>query len=176
MPDAAPVATPAAPEAALALHLLDRARRATSPVIAIFRSAPRLARVAALTRAMADGVEVLPPWDVLPYDRTLPSAAVVGQRMHGLTVLAQPARGPRPLPELSVLLDLARLRMACRHAGVARADLGLQGVALTPADPAAMLSLAARLGARVRGARAVLAWRERDPAAGAARVAGLLDG
>ncbi len=113
MPDAMPVATLAAPEAALALHLLDQARQAASPVVAILRSAPRLARIAALANAMADGVEVLalPPWDVLPYDRTLPSAAVVGQRMRALTALAQPAQGPRLLLT-SAAAALQRVRPA----------------------------------------------------------------
>ena len=113
MPDAMPVATLAAPEAALALHLLDQARQAASPVVAILRSAPRLARVAALAHATADGVEVLalPPWDVLPYDRTLPSAAIVGQRMRALTALAQPARGPRLLLT-SAAAALQRVRPA----------------------------------------------------------------
>ncbi len=92
------------PEAALALHLLDQARAhhgggAASPVLAILRSAPRLARVAALARAMGPGVEVLvlPPWDVLPYDRTLPSPAVVGQRIRTLQALVHPAGSPRLL-------------------------------------------------------------------------------
>ncbi len=113
MPDATPVAMPAVPEAALALHLLDQARQAGGSVVAILRSAPRLARVAALAQAMADGVEVLalPPWDVLPYDRTLPSAAIVGQRMRVLTAFAQPAQGPRLLLT-SAAAALQRVRPA----------------------------------------------------------------
>lgn len=141
MPDAMPAATPAVPEAALALHLLDQARQAASPVVAILRSAPRLARVAALARTMADGVEVLalPPWDVLPYDRTLPSAAVVGQRMRALTALAQPARGPRLLLT-SAAAALQRVRPA-RH--LAPDPVLRPG---DPLDPQALATLLAERG------------------------------
>ena len=91
----------AAPDAALALHLLAQARAhraggAAGPVVAILRSAPRLARTAALARAMGPDLQVLtlPPWDVLPYDRTLPSPSVVGQRMAALQALAHPDGRP----------------------------------------------------------------------------------
>src|SRR6185312_8541378 len=49
--------------------------------------------------AFAEGVEVLvlPPWDVLPYDRAAPSAASVGRRVLTLTALARPAAAPRLL-------------------------------------------------------------------------------
>ncbi len=91
VPSAAPSAwTPAPgdafPDAALALHLLAQARAhrdrgGAGPVAAVLRSLPRLQRIAALARAMAPDVQVLslPPWDVLPYDRTQPSAAVAAQ-------------------------------------------------------------------------------------------------
>jgi len=107
----------AIPDAALALHLCNQARAhhaaSAAPVAAILRSAPRMARVTALARAMGGDVEglSLPPWDVLPYDRTLPSAAVVGQRMRTLQALARPAAGPRLLLT-SAAAALQRVRPA----------------------------------------------------------------
>ena len=103
IPPAADMAEPggAAPEAALALHLLTQARAhrnggGAGLAVAILRSAPRLARIATLARAMGPDLQVLtlPPWDVLPYDRTLPSPAVVGQRMAALQALAHPDGRP----------------------------------------------------------------------------------
>jgi len=83
--------------------------------------------------------------------------------------------GP-PDPPLQALLSLARLRVLCRTAGVAAADLGPQAAALTPAGPAGLDALAARLGAEARGGRAVLSWSERDPAAQVERLAAILEG
>ena len=83
--------------------------------------------------------------------------------------------GP-PAPALQALLSFARLRILCRAAGVAAADLGPQGAALTPADPATLDALAARLGAIPRNGRAVLAWSERDSSAQVARLCAALDG
>jgi transcription-repair coupling factor (superfamily II helicase) len=91
----------APPDAALALHLLAQARAhrdggGAGPVVAVLRSVPRLQRIAALAHAMKPGVQVLslPPWDVLSYDRTQPSAAIVGQRMQALQALAHPDGRP----------------------------------------------------------------------------------
>lgn len=83
-------------EPALALFLLRQAAQHGS-VAAILRSAGRLDRVAALCTAFAGGVEVLtlPPWDVLPYDRSAPSAAIIGRRVRTLSCLAEPATRPR---------------------------------------------------------------------------------
>ena len=104
--------TQSTPEPAIALWLLDQAR-ARGSMLGILRSAPRLARVAALASGMAGDVEllVLPPWDVLPYDRTPPSAAAVGRRVHSLVALAQPAIRPR-LVLTSAAAALIRVRPA----------------------------------------------------------------
>ena len=85
-------------EPALALFLVREAAERGS-LLAILRSAGRLDRVTQLATAFADGVEVLslPPWDVLPYDRAAPSAAVVGRRILTLSALALPATCPRLL-------------------------------------------------------------------------------
>ena len=85
-------------EPALALFLLRQAAERGS-LVAILRSAGRLDRVGRLASAFAEGVEVLvlPPWDVLPYDRAAPSAASVGRRVLTLTALARPASAPRLL-------------------------------------------------------------------------------
>ena len=84
--------------------------------------------------------------------------------------------GP-PGPALDALLLQARLRLLLRAAGVASADLGPEAAALTPVDPtnpAAFAALAARVGGTVRGARVVLPWHERDPAAQAGRLLEIL--
>ena len=84
--------------------------------------------------------------------------------------------GP-PGPALDALLLQARLRLLLRAAGVASADLGPEAAALTPVDPtnpAAFAALAARVGGTVRGARVVLPWHERDPAAQAGRLLEML--
>lgn len=107
MPD-----TDAVPGAALALHLIDQARAARRPILAILRSASRLPRIAAVAHAMGTGTEVLvlPPWDVLPYDPAPPSPAIVGQRMRALQALARPPAGPRLL--LTAAAALQRVRPA----------------------------------------------------------------
>ena len=138
MPDAG------VPEAALALHLvaLARAHHAASagPVAAILRSAPRMARIATLARAMGGDLEVLtvPPWDVMPYDRTLPSAGLVGERMRALQALARPAAGPRLLLT-SAAAALQRVRPA--------RDLAPDPV-LRPGDALDLHGLALDLAAR----------------------------
>ncbi|MBV8915255.1 MAG: DEAD/DEAH box helicase, partial [Acetobacteraceae bacterium] len=85
-------------EPALALFLLRQAAERGS-LLAILRSAGRLDRAAGLAAAFAGKVEVLvlPPWDVLPYDRAAPSAAIVGRRVLTLTALSRPATKPRLL-------------------------------------------------------------------------------
>ena len=135
----------AATDAALALHLLAQARAhraggAAGPAVAILRSAPRLARIAALARAMGPDLQVLtlPPWDVLPYDRILPSPAVVGQRMAALQALAYPDGRPSLLLT-SAVAALQRVRPA--H--------GLQpDPVLRPGDPVDPHGLALDLAAR----------------------------
>ena len=86
-------------EAPLALWLVDRAATA-GPMMFIARSDTRLDRLARAARGFAAGrVEllVLPPWDVLPYDRTPPSAGIIGRRVATLARLTQPADRPRLL-------------------------------------------------------------------------------
>ena len=95
--------------------------------------------------------------------------------LHDFAEELQDRFGP-PAPPLRALLSLARLRVLCRAAGVAAADLGPQAAALTPANPAEVDALVARLGAEARGGRAVLAWAERDPATQVERLAASLVG
>ena len=86
-------------EAPLALFLADRAARAGDTVF-VARSEGRMARLArALPGFCAGRVELLvfPPWDVLPYDRVAPSAAIVGQRIGTLLRLAEAGSMPRLL-------------------------------------------------------------------------------
>ena len=85
------------PEAALAFTLAEQA--ASRPVMFVARSELRMDRLARFCAGFCAGrAELLcfPSWDVLPYDRTAPSAAVVGRRVHTLARLAQgaePGRG-----------------------------------------------------------------------------------
>ena len=65
-------------------------------------------------------------------------------------------------PSLHALLDLARLRVACRALGVARLDAGPRGAALVVGDAA---DVAAHLGGTVRDGRVML------PVAGATAAA-----
>ena len=86
--------SPNLPAAALSLFLADQAE--TAPSVFIARSDTRMDRLAQSCAGFCVGrVELLtlPPWDVLPYDRTAPSAAVVGRRVHALSRLAAGA-GP----------------------------------------------------------------------------------
>ena len=77
------------PDAALALALSEAA--AGGSVLFVDATGGRIERLAALAAGFADGLEVLalPAWDTLPYDRTPPSPAVVGQRVHALARLAE---------------------------------------------------------------------------------------
>src|ERR1700710_151386 len=61
------------------------------PIIFVDSSDSRLARLERLVAIFAPDVEVLvlPAWDSLPYDRTPPSPRVIGQRVHGLSRLAE---------------------------------------------------------------------------------------
>ena len=93
--------------------------------------------------------------------------------LHDFADELQDRFGP-PAPELQALLSLARLRVLCWATGVAAADLGPQAAALTPADPADVAAMAARIGGEARGGRAALSWAERDPAAQVARLAAIM--
>ena len=97
-------------ETALAFNLAERA--ASSPCVFIARSDTRLDRLARFCAGFCAGrVELLalPPWDVLPYDRTAPSAAVVGRRVHALARLA--SGGARPGVLLLTSADAAMQRV-----------------------------------------------------------------
>lgn len=88
---------PASPEPALALWLTQRAA-AEGTLLYVAHSDTRLDRLARAAAGFAAGsVEflVLPAWDVLPYDRSAPSAGVVGRRVAALARLEQPADRPR---------------------------------------------------------------------------------
>ncbi len=66
----------------------------------IARSETRLGRLARACAGLCAGrVEMLlvPPWDVLPYDRSAPSAAIVGRRVRSLVRLGTPDGLPRLL-------------------------------------------------------------------------------
>ena len=96
--------------------------------------------------------------------------------LHGFEEEFHDRFGP-PGPALDALLLQARLRLLLRATGVASADLGPEAAALTPVDPtnpAAFAALAARVGGTVHGARVVLPWHERDPAAQAGRLLEML--
>lgn len=87
-----PVSAPA-----LALWLVEQAAE-RGVLLHIFSGEDQLARVRAAAEAFAGtGIEVLvlPPWDVLPYDRSAPSASVVGQRVRTLEALPRPAERAR---------------------------------------------------------------------------------
>ncbi len=92
-------APPPAPEPALALWMVEQAA-AHGALLHVARSETRLERLRAAAELFGGAaVEVLtlPPWDVLPYDRAAPSAAVVGRRVRALATLARPAERPRLL-------------------------------------------------------------------------------
>ncbi len=85
------------PEPALALWLVEQAL-ALGALLHVSGGEAQLARVRAAAEAFAGTrVEVLtlPPWDVLPYDRSAPSARVIGQRVRTLACLAEAAARPR---------------------------------------------------------------------------------
>jgi transcription-repair coupling factor (superfamily II helicase) len=85
----------AEPEGLLAAGLVEHAARGGA-LIHLARSEARAARLAAAARALAPGLRVLllPAWDCLPYDRTSPSRAVMGQRMAALHALSARDEGP----------------------------------------------------------------------------------
>jgi len=76
------------PEGLLAAGLVGRA--AAGGAIHVARSEARAARMARAARALAPDLPVvlLPAWDGLPYDRTSPSRAAMGQRMAAVRALA----------------------------------------------------------------------------------------
>jgi len=128
------------PEPALAFLLLEAAAE-RGTLLAILRSAGRLDRVFRLASSVANGVEVLalPPWDVLPYDRAQPSAAVVGQRILTLSRLARPAASSR-----LVLTSAEAVMQRVRPPGAwASADLTLR-----PGDAIDLDALRAALAER----------------------------
>ena len=86
-----------APWPAQALWLVEQAE-ARGTLLFIARNEARLDQLAGAAPVFAGGrveVLVLPPWDVLPYDRVPPSAGVVGRRVRALSALARPGTRPR---------------------------------------------------------------------------------
>ena len=86
-----------APWPAQALWLVEQAE-ARGALLFIARSEARLDQLAGAAPVFAGGrveVLILPPWDVLPYDRIAPSAGVVGRRVRALNALARPRTRPR---------------------------------------------------------------------------------
>ena len=83
--------TDAVPDAATALWLADLAaeRGDTLFVVRGVASLERLARSAAGFCAGRVELLVVPPWDVLPYDRIAPTPGVIGRRVQALARLSQ---------------------------------------------------------------------------------------
>jgi transcription-repair coupling factor (superfamily II helicase) len=89
-----------APEGAMALWLAELAAAASAGWVHVAMSETRAERLAAAAADAEPELEVLllPPWDCLPYDRSSPSAAVMGRRAAVLQKLAPaPRRGGRLL-------------------------------------------------------------------------------
>ena len=85
-------------EAPLALWLAERG--AAGATVFVARSEARMGRLMRALPGLCGGrteLLALPPWDVLPYDRVAPSAAIVGQRIATLIRLGQPGHLPRLL-------------------------------------------------------------------------------
>ena len=80
----------ATPDPALALDLAEAAAASAAGLLFIDASSSRLEILARLAAAFRPTLPVLmlPPWDSSPYDRTPPSPAVMGQRVHALATLA----------------------------------------------------------------------------------------
>lgn len=97
------------PEAATALWLADRAAEHGDTVFVV-RGVARLERLARMGAGFCAGrVELLvvPPWDVLPYDRVAPTPGVTGRRVQALARLSAP---PGALPRLVLLSSGAALQ------------------------------------------------------------------
>jgi transcription-repair coupling factor (superfamily II helicase) len=82
--------------------------------------------------------------------------------------------GPLP-PDTVRLLRLHRLRLLGRSNGLASVDAGPQAVALTPADPAAVETLARALGGSAKDGRVLLGVAVADSGARLERLVGLLE-
>jgi len=125
---------------ATAVLLLERARAGGGALVHVAASEARARAIARFLSALSNEheVAVFPPWDCLPYDRALPSHAVMGERMAVLErlsagragrciVLTTPdallQRVPPPEAVRSMDLrhgepvDLAALRSFCRYGG-----------------------------------------------------------
>ena len=127
-------------------------------------SEAQAARLIGAARALAPGLHpmLLPGWDCLPFDRTSPSRAVMGQRMDALAVMAaggtrllvasvqalaqnlpDPSRSEtltikagQPLCRAALLADLDRLGYAALDEADQPGDVAAQGsvIDLVPAD------------------------------------------
>ena len=88
--DGAVPAVASAPDAALAFDLA-RAAAAGTGLVFVDATGSRLEHLAAIARVVQPALEVLvaPAWDSSPYDRLLPSPAIIGQRVATLARLAE---------------------------------------------------------------------------------------
>ena len=123
---------------ALALDLVQRAAASPGGLVLVDATGDRLARLATAAAVFDPALEilVLPAWDSLPYDRSPPSAAVIGRRVATLLALRTPPAGPRLLLT-SVRAMLGRLPPTAHWES---ASLVLtQGDAIDPAAIGAML-------------------------------------
>ncbi|WP_240535844.1 DEAD/DEAH box helicase, partial [Bradyrhizobium sp. STM 3809] len=96
-----------APLGWLASHLLRLWRRPTSQgLVFIASDEPRAERIAAVLHAMDPGcgVLVLPRFDTLPFDDTVPSREISGRRAHVLRRLAERAHAPVLISTVEALL------------------------------------------------------------------------
>ena len=82
-------------DGALALELC-RAARGQEGLVHIATSEARTERLARLIWALAPDIDafLFPPWDCLPYDRTSPSARIMGLRIETLAALGAPRDRP----------------------------------------------------------------------------------
>jgi transcription-repair coupling factor (superfamily II helicase) len=108
-------------EGALAIRLIEMARETRETgLVHVAGSEGRAKRLAHLIWALAPDFEttIYPAWDCLPFDRTSPSAKVMGRRMAALATLARPATRPRIVLTLpDALLQRVPPREAWSDAG-----------------------------------------------------------
>jgi transcription-repair coupling factor (superfamily II helicase) len=112
---------PAASLGLLAVRLLGWAEEAgRGGLIYIASSERRADRLARVLRGIVPDLEVLvfPPWDCLPYDRSLPSRDAMGRRMSTLRRVCQDARARVVLTVPDALVQRVPPRDAVAHAGL----------------------------------------------------------
>ena len=122
----------------LALDLARRAEAFSAGLVLVDATGDRLEQLAAAAAGFAPGLEVLsvPAWDSLPYDRSPPSASVIGRRVAALAAMAAAPARPR-LVLTSARAVLGRVPPAQRWEGAA--------LTLALGDPVQPVALAAQL-------------------------------